>query len=212
MICTNDRAILYDMTTATHPVKRASTRDLILGHAYAMARKNGLEGLSIGTLAADVEMSKSGVFAHFGSREDLQLALLDAGGERFAAKVLLPALKQPRGLPRLRAIVANWSEWAREHQSGCVLLSAAGEYDGRNGALHDKVVSQQAEWRGGLQKAIAQAVTAGHLHSDTDTAQLAFEIYALMLGLHHDAGLFGYDEAGQRAAQAFERLWRSWQS
>ncbi|WP_449428076.1 TetR/AcrR family transcriptional regulator [Rhodanobacter umsongensis] len=200
------------MTTATHPNKRTSTRSLILDHAYALARKDGLEGLSIGTLAADVEMSKSGVFAHFGSREDLQLAVLDAGAERFAARVLLPALKQPRGLPRLRAIVTHWSEWAREHQSGCVLLSATSEYDGRNGALHDKVVSQQAEWRGGLQKAIAQAVTEGHLRGDTDTAQLAFEIYALMLGLHHDAGLFGFDEAGQRAAQAFERLWRSWQA
>lgn len=200
------------MTTATHPGKRVSTRDLILGHAYAMARHDGLEGLSIGTLATGVNMSKSGVFAHFGSREELQLAVLDAAAQRFMAKVLLPALKQPRGLPRLRTIVANWFEWVREHQSGCVLLSAASEYDGRNGALHDKVVSQQTDWRGGLQTAIAQAVTEGHLRSDTDTAQLAFEIYALMLGLHHDAGLFGFDEAGQRAAQAFERLWRSWQS
>ena len=199
------------MTTATHPGKRASTRDLILEHAYAMARNDGLEGLSIGTLAIGVSMSKSGVFAHFGSREELQLAVLDAAAQRFMARVLLPALKQPRGLPRVRAIVANWFEWTREHQSGCVLLSAASEYDGRNGALHDKVVSQQADWRGGLQTAIAQAVTEGHLRSDTDTAQLAFEIYALMLGLHHDAGLFGFDEAGQRAAQAFERLWRSWQ-
>jgi AcrR family transcriptional regulator len=200
------------MTTATAPGKRANTRETILDHAYALARHDGLEGLSIGTLAADVGMSKSGVFAHFGSREELQLAVLDAGGQRFMARVLLPALKQPRGLPRLRAIVASWFEWVREHQSGCVLLSAASEYDGRNGALHDKVVSQQVDWRGGLQTAIAQAVTEGHLRADTDTAQLAFEIYALMLGLHHDAGLFGFDEAGQRAAQAFERLWRSWQS
>lgn len=199
------------MTTATAPGKRANTRETILDHAYALARHDGLEGLSIGTLAADVGMSKSGVFAHFGSREELQLAVLDAGGQRFMARVLLPALKQPRGLPRLRAIVASWFEWTREHQSGCVLLSAASEYDGRNGALHDKVVSQQVDWRGGLQTAIAQAVTEGHLRADTDTAQLAFEIYALMLGLHHDAGLFGFDEAGQRAAQAFERLWRSWQ-
>ncbi|GGY17657.1 TetR family transcriptional regulator [Rhodanobacter panaciterrae] len=200
------------MTTTTAPGKRANTRETILDHAYALARHDGLEGLSIGTLAAAVGMSKSGVFAHFGSREELQLAVLDAGGQRFMTTVLLPALKQPRGLPRLRAIVASWSEWVREHQSGCVLLSAASEYDGRNGALHDKVVSQQVDWRGGLQTAIAQAVTEGQLRADTDTAQLAFEIYALMLGLHHDAGLFGFDEAGQRAAQAFERLWRSWQS
>jgi len=199
------------MTTATQPGKRAATRDTILDHAYALARRDGLEGLSIGGLASDVGMSKSGVFAHFGSREDLQLAVLDTGRQRFVTQVLLPALKQPRGLPRLRAIVANWFEWGREHQSGCVLLSAASEYDGRDGALHDGVVQQQAGWRDELQKAIAQAVELGHLRADTDVAQLAFEIYALMLGLHHDAGLFGFDEAGQRTRAAFERLWRSWQ-
>jgi AcrR family transcriptional regulator len=200
------------MTIATHPGKRAATRDTILDHAYALARRDGLEGLSIGNLASDVGMSKSGVFAHFGSREDLQLAVLDTGRQRFMTQVLLPALKQPRGLPRLRAIVANWFEWGREHQSGCVLLSAASEYDGRDGALHDGVVRQQAGWRDELQKAIAQAVERGHLRSDTDVAQLAFEIYALMLGLHHDAGLFGFDEAGRRTRAAFERLWRSWQT
>ncbi|HEV2680666.1 MAG TPA: TetR/AcrR family transcriptional regulator [Rhodanobacter sp.] len=199
------------MTTSLVIGKRTNTRETILDHAYALARRDGLEGLSIGTLATDVGMSKSGVFAHFGSREDLQLAVLDAGSHRFMAWVLLPALKHPRGLPRLRAIVANWFEWGREHQSGCVLLSAASEYDGRDGALHDGVVQQQAGWRGELQKAVDQAVQEGHLGAHTDAAQLAFEIYALMLGLHHDAGLFGFDEAGRRTTAAFERLWRSWQ-
>ena len=108
--------------------------------------------------------------------------------------------------------MANWFEWSREHQSGCVLLSAVSEYDGRDGALHDGVVRQQAGWRDELQKAIAQAVELGHLRGDTDVALLAFQIYALMLGLHHDAGLFGFDEAGQRTRAAFERLWRSWQT
>lgn len=200
------------MTTATHPGKRVSTRETILDHAYELARRDGLEGLSIGSLATDVGMSKSGVFAHFGSREELQLAVLDTGRQRFVARVLQPALKQPGGLPRLRAIVANWFEWGREHQSGCVLLSAASEYDGREGALRDGVVRQQAGWRDELQKAIGQAVQKGQLRADTDVAQLGFEIYALMLGLHHDAGLFGFDEAGRRTTAAFERLWRSWQT
>lgn len=198
-------------STAIPAGKRAATRDTILDQAYAMARCDGLEGLSIGTLAAGVGMSKSGVFAHFGSREELQRAVLELGAQRFMKDVLLPALKEPRGLPRLRAIVANWFAWARRHQSGCVLLSAASEYDGRDGALHDAVVAQQAGWRGELQKAIAQAVGEGHLRADTDAAQLAFEIYALLLGLHHDGGLFGYGEAERRTAAAFERLWRSWQ-
>ncbi|KRE96826.1 TetR family transcriptional regulator [Frateuria sp. Soil773] len=199
------------MNATNTPSKRTATREAILDHAYALACGGGLESLSIGTLAADVGMSKSGVFAHFGSREELQLAVFDTGRRRFIDKVLLPALKRPRGLPRLRAIVAHWFEWCHEHQSGCVLLSATSEYDGRDGALHDGVVRQQAGWRGELEKAIGQAVEAGHLRADTEAGQLAFEIYALMLGLHHDAGLFGFDEAARRAAAAFERLWRSWQ-
>ena len=91
------------------------------------------------------------------------------------------------------------------------MLSAASEYDGRDGALHDGVVQQQAGWRGELQKAVDQAVQQSHLSTDTDAGQLAFEIYALMLGLHRDAGLFGFDEADRRTTVAFERLWCSWQ-
>ena len=200
------------MSTIATGSKGASTRELILDHAYERARHEGLEGLSIGPLAASVGMSKSGVFAHFGSREDLQLALLDSASRRFMDKVLRPALAQPRGLPRLRAIVDRWCAWGHEHQSGCVLLTAASEYDGREGALHDAVVAQQAGWRGELEKAIDQAVAEGHLHRDTDAAQLAFEIYALMLGLHHDAGLFGFAQASGRTQAALERLWRSWQT
>ena len=95
------------------PTKGATTREVILARAYALACVNGLEGLTIGGLAEQVGMSKSGVFAHFGSREDLQLATLDLGGELFIRDVLLPALREKRGLPRLRAIYANWSEWVR---------------------------------------------------------------------------------------------------
>lgn len=186
--------------------KRAATRELILEHAYAMARRDGLEGLSIGSLAQDVGMSKSGVFAHFGSREELQLAVLDAGQLRFLTQVKWPALKLPRGLPRVRAIVANWVEWGREYQSGCVLLTAASEYDGREGPLHDQVTRQQAGWRQEMCRAIAHAVENGELALDTEPSQLAFEIYALMLGLHHDAALFGFDEARRHTLAAFERL------
>jgi len=186
--------------------KRAATRELILEHAYAMARRDGLEGLSIGTLAQDVGMSKSGVFAHFGSREDLQLAVLEAGQLRFLTQVKWPALRLPRGLPRVRAIVANWVEWGREYQSGCVLLTAASEYDGREGPLHDQVTRQQAGWRQEMCRAIDHAVENGELDVSTDPGQLAFEIYALMLGLHHDAALFGFDEARRHTLAAFERL------
>lgn len=197
------------MTAASTP-KRAATRELILDHAYEMARREGLEGLSIGSLAQDVGMSKSGVFAHFGSREELQLAVLEAGQLRFLQKVKWPALKLPRGLARVRAIVQNWVAWGREYQSGCVLLTAAGEYDGREGALRDMVTRQQAGWRQEMCRAIGHAMENGELREDTDPSLLAFEIYSLMLGLHHDAGLFGFDEACRLTLAAFDRLIRSY--
>lgn len=199
------------MTDILSPGKRATTRETILDQAYAMACQDGLEGLSIGTLAQAVGMSKSGVFAHFGSREDLQLAVLENGARRFMANVLLPALKQPRGLARLRSMVEHWIEWGHVFQRGCVLLSATSEYDGRDGALHDGVVQMQAGWRGELEKAIEYAKAEQHLRGDTDASQLAFEIYALMLGLHHDAGLFGFEQARRHTTAAVERLLSSYQ-
>ncbi|WP_049623031.1 TetR/AcrR family transcriptional regulator [Frateuria defendens] len=193
--------------SASHlPGKGQATRELILEAAYGMARSEGLEGLSIGTLAQGVGMSKSGVFAHFGSREDLQLAVLENAGGRFVDEVMAPALRLPRGLPRLRGIVERWFEWMRRHEGGCVLATASSEYDGRPGPLHDFVVKQQAEWREALKRAVGLAVESGELRADTDPGQAAFEIHALVLALHHDAGLFGHDDAMRRAKRGFERL------
>ena len=200
------------MSTVTPISKRASTRETILDHAYELARREGLEGLSIGSLAQDVGMSKSGVFAHFGSREELQLAVLQWVEARFVDTILRPALQKPRGLPRLRAMVVNWQEWGRIHQSGCVLLTAVGEYDGREGPLREAILKQQRGWREQMQRAIGQAVEMKQLDADTEAEQFAFEIYALMLGLHHDAGLFGFDEASKRTHAAFNRLLRSYQT
>ena len=200
------------MNPAATPSKGAATRELILDHAYELARHDGLEGLSIGALALGVGMSKSGVFAHFGSREELQLALLDATTRRFIDFVLRPAVRQPRGVQRLRAILERWSEWTRIHQSGCVLISAVVEYDGREeGPMRARVIEQQSGWREQLVLAIRQAIEVGELRADTDADQLAFELYAFMLGLHHDAGLFGFDEAHRRTWAALDRLLASYQ-
>ncbi len=157
-------------------------------------------------------MSKSGVFAHFGSLERLQVALLEAVGARFVEFVRTPALREPRGMPRLRKMTERWCEWSRVHRTGCVLLSAAVEYDGRRDAVvREHVLRQQAGWRDEVRRAIQIAIDEGHLRTDTDTTQLAFEIYSLMLGLHHDAGLFGYKEARHRTEVALERLFASYQ-
>lgn len=198
------------MSALTATSKGAATREAIIDRAYDIARSAGLEGVSIGPLAVAVGMSKSGVFAHFGSREDLQLAVLEAASERFVAHVLRPALKQPRGLARLRAIVGAWFDWSRQSEGGCVLLSAASEYDDRPGTLRERIVQHELRWRQELARAVGLAVETGELAADTDPQQLAFEIYSLALAVHHDAGLFGFDQAANHGFRALERLFRAY--
>lgn len=199
------------MSPLTATRKGAATREVILQRAYEIACSAGLEGLSIGPLADAVGMSKSGVFAHFGSREDLQLGVLDLAGERFAAEVFRPALAAPRGVRRLWAIIEGWFDWVRQNEGGCLLLAAASEYDDRPGPLRDRVIAHERRWRETLARAAAFAVETGELASDTDVGQLAFEMYAVALVVHHDAGLFGYETACAQGRKAFERLMRSYQ-
>lgn len=192
------------MSTLTATPKGAATREAILDRAYAIACANGLEGLSIAPLADAVGMSKSGVFAHFGSREGLQLAVLDSAAERFGQAVLVAALPEPRGLPRLRAMMRNWFEWVRTTAGGCVLLGAATEYDDRRGPLRDRVLHNDRRWRDALRRAIDLAVEAGHL-APGDSDQRVFELYAIALAVHHDAGLYGYEVARRHGDAAVER-------
>ncbi|WP_119718261.1 TetR/AcrR family transcriptional regulator [Cognatilysobacter tabacisoli] len=201
------------MSPATFPAplgKGAATRDVIIERAYGIACSAGLEGLSIGPLAQAVGMSKSGVFAHFGSREDLQLAVLDAAGARFLEAVLVPSLKARRGLPRLRAIVDAWFDWVRDNDGGCLLIAAAAEYDDRPGPLRDRVVQHETRWRSDVARAIGLAIDSGELRADTDAAQFAFEIYAVAIAVNHDAGLYGLETAVARGRRLFERLLASY--
>lgn len=198
------------MNVMTATSKGAATRDAIIDRAYGIACAAGLEGLSIGPLAQAVGMSKSGVFAHFGSREELQMAVLDEAGERFVAFVLRPALKQPRGLARLRAILEAWYDWVRQSEGSCLLLSAASEYDDRPGPLRDRLVQHEGRWREAIARAVALSIDTGELAADTDPDQMAFELYSLALGVHHDAGLFGFELAAGRGRRALERLFRSY--
>ncbi|HJT99021.1 MAG TPA: TetR/AcrR family transcriptional regulator [Rhodanobacteraceae bacterium] len=186
--------------------KGAATRDSIIERAYWIVRKEGFEGLSIGTIASSVGMSKSGVFAHFGSREDLQLAVLDAAAQRFAEQVFVPAIRERRGLPRLEAIGRRWMKWLRSEQGGCPMVSAAIEYDDRPGPIRDRVIHYQTRLRKELARAIGMAVETGELRADTDAEQLAFEIFGVELAMHHDSRLFGFDEALARSERALDRL------
>jgi AcrR family transcriptional regulator len=187
--------------------KGQQTRAAILDAALSLASQMGIEGLSIGALAEVIGMSKSGVFAHFGSREELQISVIREYHERFEAEVFHPAIQQPRGLPRLRALVKNWvSKVATEIDSGCIYISGAVEFDDRPGPVRDALASMVQLWHGALGRAIRIAIDEGHLRPDTDPMQMLFEIHGLILSLHHDARFLRSAGAVDRARTAFERL------
>ncbi len=179
-------------------------RALILNEALALASQVGLEGLSIGSLAGRLKMSKSGLFAHFGSKEDLQLQTLKQAQALFLEQVLSPALKEPRGLPRLRALFSNWLAWIERNDA--LMLSAAAEYDDRPGAVRDLLVAGQRELRGAIAKAIRLAIDEGHFSPETDPWQLTFEMFGIVLAAHHDRRLLADARALDRARDAFKRL------
>jgi len=189
--------------------KGEQTRTLILNEALALASQVGLEGLSIGSLAGRLDMSKSGLFAHFGSKEDLQLLTLKQAQTLFFEQVFSPALKQARGLPRLRALFSNWLAWLERSDDlpgGCLMLSASAEYDDRPGAVRDLLVAGQRELRGAIAKAIRLAIDEGHLKPQTDPWQLTFELSGIVLATHHDLRLLDDARALDRAGDALERL------
>ena len=189
------------------PSKGEQTRERILDVAQAIASREGLEGLTIGGIAERLDMSKSGVFAHFGSREDLQIAVIDDYARKFLDAVFLPAIKLPRGLPRLTAMFENWLDRIQfvEIPNGCVFVSGAVEFDDREGPVRDRMVAVNRAWQGEMRKAALQAVEVGHLKDDTDPEQLVFELYGIMLSLHHDARLLRDPRAVERARTSFGR-------
>ena len=195
------------MSIAMSPRKGEMTRAAIVEAALVAASRDGLEGLTIGTLADSMQMSKSGVFAHFGSREELQLAVLKAYVQRFVDEVLRPAVAKPRGLPRLEAILERWVAFlAREMTRGCIMIAGAVEYDDVPGPLRDAMVAIIAGWKRELIKAIRQAVSEGHIQPRVDAQQFVFEIYGLMLAMHQDARLLRSADSAKRARAGLRRL------
>jgi len=191
--------------------KGEQTRSAIVAAALELAARDGLEGLTIGALAERMHMSKSGVFAHFGSREELQIAVLKAYERRFVEDVLVPGLEAPRGLARLRAILGHWLErTAIEAASGCIWISGATEYDDRPGSVREELVGMVRSWQRELIRAIGQAMDTGELRADTDPSELVFDLYGVILVLHHDARLLDSPDAQARARRAFERLLASY--
>jgi AcrR family transcriptional regulator len=186
--------------------KGQQTRATILEAALALASQMGLEGLSIGALAEVTQMSKSGVFAHFGSREELQISVIREYHAKFEEEVFFPSIREPRGLPRLRALFDRWVRRVTvELDSGCIYISGAVEFDDRPGPVRDALVTMVQAWHAALGQAIRLAIDEGHLRADTDAQQMLFEIHGLILALHHDARFLRSKGAVERARAGFER-------
>ena len=195
------------MTLPTVSLKGQQTRAVILDAALTQATQAGLEGLSIGALAESIGMSKSGVFAHFGSREELQISVIREYNRRFEEEVFYPAMQQARGLPRLRALFDRWMDRiAHEIDAGCLFISGAAELDDRPGPVRDALASSVNVWLQTLHRTVQQARQEGHLSAALDARQFAFELHGLVLALHHEARFLRSPHAQARARQGFENL------
>jgi AcrR family transcriptional regulator len=192
-------------TTDGRLLRGEQTRRAILERAAEIATIEGLEGLSIGRLAAELQVSKSGVFAHFGSKEELQLATVDRARDVFVEQVIAPA-REHKGLDRLRAMCDNRLAYqrARVFPGGCFFYSAEMEYSGRPGRVRDAIAASKEEWSALLQRTIEKARDAGELRADVDVKQLAFELDAFVAAANAATLMGGDETAFDRAERAMQ--------
>lgn len=186
----------------THQAAR--TRRQILRVAMDIASAEGLEGLSIGRLAADMKMSKTGIFSHFGSKRELQLATVEAAKQIFVERIVRPALMEPRGTLRLTAMLYKWLEYVEKivFRGGCFFAAASAEFDSRPGAVRNQIVLHTRAWLIGLEDEIRFAISNGQFRSSVDAAQLAFELHAYVQEANWAFKLFNDKSAFERARRA----------
>lgn len=188
-------------------LKGQQTKQSIVEAALVLATQVGVEGLSIGAVADATGRSKSGVFAHFGSREELQISVVREYFLQFEQEIFYPSLTQPRGLPRVKALFENWMKRvAVEIQSGCIFISGAVDFDDRPGVVRDELASSVRIWLDALNRAIGQAKQCGHLRADADENQVSFEIHGLILALHYEARFLQKPGSIDRAHQGFAHI------
>ncbi|KKW67207.1 TetR family transcriptional regulator [Lampropedia cohaerens] len=200
-----NRSTDADRTTSA---KGLQTRQAILDAALRLVAQVGLEGLSIGALAEVAGMSKSGVFAHFGSREDLQIAVIGHYHQSFERDVFLPALRLPRGLPRLQHMVTRWMQRILSDLDSGIFISGAVDFDDRPGPVREALQHSVRTWMAALQRAAEMAQQEGHLSPQVSARQLVFEIHALVLALHYDARFLQNDDSLRCAIEGLQRLLR----
>ncbi len=186
--------------------KGESTRQAVLEQAVEVASRLGLSGLTIGTLASQVELSKSGLFAHFRSKEQLQLQVLTHAREAFTDQVVRPALAAQRGEPRLRTLFELWLVTARESASGCLFVSAATEFDDQPGSVREQLVRDHKDLMDSIGQMVRAAIGEGHFGEAADPEQFAHDVYSVMLGYFHAVRLIEDPAAERRTRVAFENL------
>lgn len=188
--------------------KGNTTRARIVETALRAASVEGLEGISLGKVAGDIGMSKSGLFAHFDSKEALQVDVIEAAAEKFAAVVVAPALSAPRGEPRLRSLFEHWLRWEQNESlpGGCVFMHAVAELDDRPGPVRDALVRQQRLWLDTLAKAVRLTIDAGHFRPDVDPSLFAFQLYGIVVAYYHASRLFRDPAAKEHAERAFDAV------
>ena len=196
------------------PVRRRQakglrTREAILARAVDIASAEGLEGLTVGSLAEQLGMSKSGLFRHFGSKEELQLATIEMARLVFINKVTLPAIAAPKGMPRLWSLIDHWLVLVekRVFEGGCFFTAASFEFDGRRGVVRDRIAAIMHEWIATITRAVEGAQKAGHLDPKLDATRLAFEFHAIAIGAHWAHQLLEDRQAYSRARlMALEKM------
>ncbi len=189
--------------------KGVRTRDAILARAVDIASAQGLEGLTVGSLAEQLGMSKSGLFAHFGSKEELQLATVEMAREIFIEKVTRPAIASPKGMPRLWSLIDHWLALVekRVFEGGCFFTAASFEFDGRLGVVRDRIAEIMHEWIDCITSSVKKAQEAGHLDRKLDATRLAFEFHAIAIGAHWAHQLLEDRQAYSRARMmALEKI------
>lgn len=204
---TTGRAIHRSM--GIEPTKGERTREQIISRALALAHHTGLEGISLGMLATDLNLSKSGLFAHFESKEALLLDVVQELVDRFIKAIILPAFARARGEPRIKALFDNYIRWVREHDDGkrgCLLTALLYEYADRDGAVRDKLLAADREWLGTLTKSCQIAIKEGHFKASLDAEQFAYELLGIFMVYQQGLRFFDDPKALDRASTAFASL------
>ncbi|MGH8445743.1 MAG: TetR/AcrR family transcriptional regulator [Solimonas sp.] len=188
--------------------KGEQTRRIILDRAYAMAGEIGLESVSIGALAEETGLSKSGLFAHFKSKEALQLDVMQEAIDRFTVQVMHPVLAAPRGEPRVQTLFERYIDWIRgdESRRGCLFQKLAAEYASREGAVRERLVQSQKDWREAIARSVHGAIDEGHFRADLDVRSFAHEMLGIAMVYQQSWRLMREDDALPRARSIFRAL------